>query len=140
MFNQKHIRYALRIVLRLYLENKVLSSKEIAQKEFLSYKFTTKILYYLKSKEIIKSIQGRRGGFYAHKPSNELFLLDIIKAFDQDISIVVCVENCPKFNNCKAQNFWNWMNKIFYEIIKNVSIKDILEGKYSEKILLLDFL
>jgi Rrf2 family protein len=133
MFYYKNFRYALRILLRLYIENKPLKAKEIAEKEYIPEKFTTKILFYLKKSGLVKSIQGRNGGFAINIPPENVYLIDISKALNDDsFELVECDLNCSKYDNCNAQNFWNFINGCYAKMFSSISLKHILDGTYDK--------
>jgi len=135
MLIQKSIRYALRILIRLSIENRALNSKEISLFENLSHGFTLKILYYLKEAGLVQAIRGRNGGYILAKKPQDITISKIFEAIpDVEEKLFDCDTNCKISNDCYVKTFWEWTNHIIGYTFSNVSIADIINNKFKEKI------
>jgi len=129
---QKDVRYSVRILIRLYIEQKPLNSNTISKFENISRKYVMKLLFYLKEKNLVKTIRGRNGGYSLVKDLKDIHLIDVIKAFNYETEIVRCPKNCPNYETCKAKNFWKWLNNHFFKLLSKITIKDIVDGNFKD--------
>ncbi|PLV55761.1 RrF2 family transcriptional regulator [Thermotoga sp. SG1] len=128
---QKHIRYALRLLMRLSLENRPMSSSELAEKEHITRSFTLKVLHYLKRSGLVSSIKGKNGGFVLARSADEISFLDIIKAFEKDLVIVDCSDRCENYKYCRAKYFWSWLSDNLKELFSSITLRDIASGSFA---------
>lgn len=135
MLIQKTVRYALRILVRLSIENRALNSKEISLSENLDHGFTLKILYYLKKAGLVQAIRGRKGGYVLAKKPDDITITKIFEAIpDVEERIIDCDTGCKFYKECCVKEFWKWTNHIIGYTFSNVSIADIISNKFREKI------
>ncbi|SHH33442.1 RrF2 family transcriptional regulator [Thermosipho atlanticus] len=127
---QKDIRYSVRILIRLSLEEKPINSKAISELENISRKYAMKLLFYLKEANLVKTIRGKNGGYTLVKDPHEIYLIDITRTFKSNIEIVSCPKDCPNHNFCKARKFWKWLNKEVFKLLSSTSLKDIIDGNF----------
>ncbi|ABQ47279.1 MAG TPA: Rrf2 family transcriptional regulator [Thermotoga sp.] len=128
---QKHVRYALRLLVRLSLENRPMSSSELAEKELITRNFTLKVLHYLKRSGLVNSIKGKNGGFVLAKSPDEISFLDVISVFEKDLVIVDCNSRCKNYRACRVKYFWNWLSDYLKDLFSNITIKDIASGTFT---------
>jgi len=105
--------YALQIIRRIYLEeNKVVTSKFIAEKENLSQGVVHRVLRTLGGAGMMKAHQGRgmiSGGFSMIKKIDEITLLDVVDSMENvDICHTIDEESREKestlFDKCDLVN------------------------------------
>lgn len=104
----KNIEYAI-FAIKYLSENKMkecISSKEISDSENIPFELLSKILQKLTREKIIVSIQGIKGGYQLLRDPEELSLMDISLALDQNIQITNCMfesagtDDCARVDNC----------------------------------------
>lgn len=130
----RNVRYALRMVIRLAITNRAVTSKELAETERITHRFTLKLLYYLKNAGILKSLRGRSGGYVLAKDPSKIRLLDIFVAMGSDITIVNCNPSCDLFNSCYAKDFWQCLNSLFKKIFEHTTIAHIMNNRCPEEL------
>jgi Rrf2 family protein len=96
-----------------------ISSSTISNNLNIPYDLLAKLLQKLVRKGIVKSEQGKYGGYSMIIPSEKLTLLKIINALDENVQLTNCSfdeatnEDCARINNCYIRNpFLNLQNKI----------------------------
>lgn len=127
--------YAMRILCRIYKEqNKVVTSKEIAEKEETSQGVTLKILRKLSQAGIVQAHQGRGqscGGFSLTRSIEHITMADVIVALEgMDIS-----ENLDRDFREKAKalnRMCDQINEYLGKLFSDYSIRDLLESDESE--------
>lgn len=89
------IRYGTRALIQLALNfgSRLLTLKEIADREKISEKYLGGILVALKSAGIVDSIKGKYGGYKLAKDPGAVSLLDIVSVFEKDILVNTHLEN-----------------------------------------------
>lgn len=104
-------QYAIRILNYIAVngDGKLYSAKELSEKLDIPYKFLTKIMTELAKAGFINSIRGRDGGFKLAKEALEVKLIDIMKAFNEDIcgsSCLLGIGECDSQNKCALHDQW----------------------------------
>ncbi|ACR79180.1 RrF2 family transcriptional regulator [Kosmotoga olearia] len=139
MLIQKTVRYALRILVKLSIENRALNSKEISLSENLDHGFTLKILYYLKKAGLVRAIRGRKGGYALAKNPEDITITKIFEAIpDVEERLIDCDTSCKFHKECYVKDFWELTNHIIGYTFSNVSIANIINNNFKEKIKFLE--
>ncbi|MBC8320760.1 MAG: Rrf2 family transcriptional regulator [Bacteroidetes bacterium] len=126
----KTTEYALKILSYMALDyNKLYSAEEIFKELKIPYRYLRKQLTILSKSDLIKSIQGKFGGYKLSKKLEDISLLDIIVASgDKQLS-----NNCFfGFNECAFQekcSFHNKWEKVRTEINMVLSTTNLAELK-----------
>ena len=125
--------YAIRALLFISLNGKdgFVLIREMSEKLNISFHFLTKILQKLKDNRIVKSHQGPKGGISLAKSSGKIFLIDILKIYDDDKIFYNCIlglHNCGKTTPCPVHDDWskilNRTKKLFYDTtIQKLTVK-----------------
>jgi len=115
--------YAVRAIVYMATSGKdVISTAELNKELDLPRAFMRKIFQSLEKEGYLVSIKGNQGGFSLNKPLNKIFLIDLIKIFQGDITMTECLfrkKICPNIKVCPVR-----------EKIKNIEkmVKNELEG------------
>ncbi|MBN2532013.1 MAG: RrF2 family transcriptional regulator [Spirochaetales bacterium] len=129
-------RYGVRAVLYLASTyyNRPVSIKTIANEEGISPEFLEQIFFRLKKAGIISSHRGPGGGFILNKNTSEITIMDILKALDETIFLVPCIndKDCKRIEECISRTIWEDLSKIIKNYFTNLTIKDILEKNKTE--------
>ncbi|MBK8947091.1 MAG: Rrf2 family transcriptional regulator [Ignavibacteriae bacterium] len=128
----KSVEYSI-LALKYISENKEikLSSSTISGELNIPYDLLAKLLQKLVRKGIVKSEQGKYGGYSLIVPSEKLTILQIINALDENIQLTNCsfenatTENCGRLNNCFIRTpFLNLQNKI-NDMFGSITLREI---------------
>lgn len=134
MIINKEIRYALRIVLRLAIENRLMNSNELSKSECIPHRFTLKILHFLKKDGLVKSVPGKKGGYVLNHPTDSITLSQILSIFKDDSeSFVSCEHDCPLKKECITKSFWQWFNDSLNSCFQKITIENILKGDFKDQ-------
>jgi len=109
-----------------YKKNTVSLSK-ISKALYISRPFATKIVYQLRKKRILGSVQGRNGGIFLLKDPQKLSVLDILNAMDFNSTLNDCIRNseiCPLLGNCQIHLFFKRQNRMLFKSFKEQTIAD----------------
>ena len=129
----KTTKYAIRILFFMANDNKkVYSTKYLQEKLKIPMKYLCKLMTDLSKKGLVKSIQGRGGGFILAKDPSKIFLSDIIDATEGMKKFDECIlgfEDCKDNNPCALHNIWTEIKRTLIPILKTTSLKDLKENK-----------
>jgi Rrf2 family transcriptional regulator, iron-sulfur cluster assembly transcription factor len=136
-------RYALRAILHLVNNGseKPISIRVLSAKTCLSPEFLEQIFFRLRKADLITSTRGPGGGFSFTKAPSEVSIDDIFMAIDEGYFITPCSildkENpldCDYSDECRACEFWKHTYNVMREYFGNVSIQNIVDGKFPASI------
>ncbi len=134
MFITRKTDYAIRSILYLCeKKNKIVDVNEIAKQKLIPKIFLSKILQKLCKKGVVKSLKGKKGGFYLAKDPSKLTLMEIIEIMQGPISINICVVNkrkCKLSNLCSVHPIWVNLREEMEEKFKRITFEElIIKGK-----------
>ena len=108
-----------------------LSSRKISDDLHIPYDLLSKLLQKLVRKGIIKSQQGKYGGYNLLIASDRLNILQIISALDENVQLTNCTfdtadkEDCSRIDDCCIRSpFWNLQNKI-NKMFESTTLKEL---------------
>lgn len=123
--------YALRIC--AYLAGKyqqgLVPISRLSRVLLISRPFTTKIVYYLKSENIVSTVQGKDGGVYLIRPPDSLTIYDVLQAMGFDSKINECLaegHQCPMEGHCRLHVFFMQQEKILIDNFKSKKISQVI--------------
>lgn len=89
---------------------KSVTAKEIAENHDISYELVAKVLQSLTKNDLVVSSLGSKGGYSLKKRSDEISLIDLIKAVEPDYQITECMRigniksDCSNLDCCKIKD------------------------------------
>jgi len=117
----KSVEYSI-LALKFISDNENLSSissRKISDELNIPYDLLSKLLQKLVKQRIIKSQQGKYGGYNMLISSDKLTILQIIDALEENIQLTNCTfenansDDCARIDDCCIRSpFWTLQNKI----------------------------
>lgn len=130
-------RYAIRILSFMAMQDTpMVSAKFLVEKLNISDKYLRSLMTKLAKKGLIRSIQGRDGGYVINKSTKELYLIEIISAVEEIEKYIGCVlgfEQCSSSNPCALHDKWNEIKQDTMTFLTNTTLSDIVESKHIMK-------
>lgn len=122
----REVDLALLLMTELY-EKKHLSLSEWAKEKKLPYRFLSKIAGKLKQAKLIKSREGRGGGYKLKKAAESIKIKAIIELIDGPIQPVSCFRGikCQHETWCKHKNLLGRLTKAVNQQLDKISLKDL---------------
>lgn len=111
-------------------EQAFVSIADISKSLDISFHFLTKIFQTLTKKGILESYRGPSGGVMLKIPSNQLFLIDIVKALEGEDFFDHCIlalPGCGKATPCPMHNAWSKISRQLKEEFSTTSLADLGE-------------
>lgn len=93
--------------------------------------FLRKILQILNRKGILESHKGVGGGFRLARKEADIYLLELVEAFQGPFKLNECFfkkEICPNKRSCRLKKKIDSIESNVYSELKNITIRSILEG------------
>lgn len=104
-------------------------SDEIAGRCGIPRTFLAQILAKLRSKGILGSVRGKRGGYYLKAEPQRLSLADVLEALEGPITLIRSIkeEDSPEteFVNTTIRDFFGRLQARGYELLKSMKIAEI---------------
>ena len=123
--------YSIRALVELCFSEKPISLKYLSEEHKLPYKYLEHLFRDLKSSGIVYSIAGSKGGYKLKKPSDEISLLDVLKAVEKEPSIHSCSQTIDKKyclgDSCRFINVWKNINFQIDEVYQKITLASIVE-------------
>lgn len=117
-------------------DEKVVSIKSMAERQQLSIYYLEQLFSSLKNAGIVKSIKGPGGGYIFAKPTEQIFLSEILEAVGENIKITKCgIENKHSCHldgkmKCNSHKLWYDLGEYILVYLKNTSLVDIANNNF----------
>ncbi len=129
-------QYGLRAMVylaKIFRKGRIVSLKEISQKEDISFDYLEKIISKLEKMGLIRAKKGVRGGYYLAKIPSKIKVGQIIKALEGEVSLVKCIAKkerfiCPRARKCLTKIFWQKLQKSFESALDSITLADLIKG------------
>ena len=126
-------RYAVMAMADLAKNNdrKPISLSEISLRQGISMSYLEQLFLKLRKNNLVQSERGPSGGYVLTKPPEEIQLLSIINAVDEEIQTVKCKKESKKGCNgksikCITHNLWDDLEIHINRFFEDNTLKDIL--------------
>ena len=127
-------RYAVMAMadLALYKDNGPVSLTEISLRQNISLPYLEQIFIKLKNNNLVKSTRGSHGGYVLEKPAEEIKILNIISAVDEEVKMLNCKKNSKKGCNnkstkCITHNLWDELDQHINGFFERVKLQDLVK-------------
>jgi len=131
-------KYGLRALINLasHHEGKPVYLKDIAQRENISLRYLENIFTKLRVAGILKSWQGRGGGFSFGCDIKDITLLDIVTTLEDNPSFCSCIEmpeSCEKSSSCITRDVLISISKSMKDFLSSITMSSLLEVHDKDK-------
>ena len=129
----KNTDYALRALMHLAgKKGGFVSSSEIAGKEKIPLAYLRRILQTLQKSKMIVTKEGSGGGACLQKPPDRIFVYDVIRAFQGDISLTRCIfreKHCHNTKTCLLRKEVLKVEDIVSAEFKKLTLKSLINTR-----------
>jgi Rrf2 family iron-sulfur cluster assembly transcriptional regulator len=124
-------RYAIMAMIDIAQQRSLtVSLNEIAERQSITVGYLEQIFSKLKKAEIITSSKGPGGGYKLSKNADEIKLVEVIKAVEENIRMTKCGEipSCMiKGVKCSTHYLWKGLERTIENYFTGITIKDAIE-------------
>ncbi len=125
----KQTDYALLAVSHLAKYDKFVSLSELVEETNMPQRFLARITAKLVSKRILKSKEGRSGGYKLAKELKDINLLKFLRIFEKNIAVVNCNDKkkkCSCKEACMHRTFFNdKLNQNLENLLSKWTLEDV---------------
>jgi len=131
-------RYGLRALIDLATHstgNNPVYLSDIAKRQDISEKYLEHIFSSLNRAGLVKSVRGRKGGYFLGLPADTITLDTILNILEGQCTLVDCVTDaaaCPKADGCATRDVWKMLGSKIEEATKGITLANLAE-KQKEK-------
>lgn len=111
--------------------------QDISRRQQISPRYLEQIFQNLKRAGILKSKRGPQGGYCLARKPEEITVLEILNATEQDVLLVDCAgatpkkpkrsSECPFEGNCVTQTVWEEASTLLNNLFGNMTLKTLCE-------------
>lgn len=138
-FSRK-IEYAL--IALVYMSNKktdeLTTARELSEKFLISLELMGKIMQSLARKNLIKSVQGVKGGYFIARPAEKIRLSEIMSAIDGPLRLVNCENKdrkpCERVEFCIIRRSMLNIQQNILDYFSSVTLKNFKEQLSTENL------
>ena len=119
--------------------NKPVSLRDISLRQSISLLYLEQIFLKLKKNNVVKSIRGIKGGYVLNKNPNEIKILEILEAVDEEIKTLGCKKESKKGCNgkttkCLTHNLWDELDSHINNFFEEKSLEDLVKDNTERRI------
>jgi len=111
--------------------------QDISRRQQISPRYLEQIFQNLKRAGILKSKRGPQGGYCLARKPDQITLLDILCATENDVMLVDCAgvgikkakrkSECPHEGNCITQTVWEEASTMLNDYFKGMTLQNLCE-------------
>ena len=131
---RRNTDYALRLMTNLagnYGKGTV-SSRQLAEKEEVSYQLTCKLMQKLNAAGLAKSRMGPKGGFFLSKNPSEINIVSIIEVIQGPVAVNTCLLDknvCFRQPDCPVRKKLAELQKYIKSFFNDVTLDQLLRSR-----------
>jgi len=103
---------------------------DIARRQKLSEKYLEQLMARLKSKGLLKSVRGPRGGYLLSRPPDKIRVIEIFEILEGPIEPVPCTASqfhCQNTARCAAFDLWDRLLSAIRDILEGTTLADLVQ-------------
>lgn len=104
----------------------------VAQRQQISLDYLEQLFLKLRRAGLVESLRGRHGGYKLGRPSDEIFVAEIMSAVEEGTRMTRCfgeqTSGCLGESRCLTHNLWNALGDQIESFLQSVSLKEVVDG------------
>ena len=125
-------RYGTRAVLEIALNRggDKLTRKQISRNQEIPSSYLENILISLKTKGIIRTIRGPKGGYELAKKPEEITIFEIVNILEGSSDSIPCLNDsnvCARSSICVTFDVWRRLQEVQKDFLSEITIKNLVE-------------
>ena len=127
------VRYGLRAMIEIS-NNKSspgILQKEISAAQEIPLKYLDSIITGLRNAGLIVNFAGKRSGYILTRPTTEISVYDVYRAFEPELTLVNCAcpgNECSRINICPATDYWSELNNVIKNQMESSTLEQIIKN------------
>jgi len=127
-------RYALRAMVDLaqHRDQEPVQRKDIAARQEISNDYLAQLFLKLKKAKLVESVRGPGGGYVLAQSATEISAGDVLRAVEESIRPVHCVENgqderCTRADGCPTRVLWARLGDAVVRVLDSTTLAELCE-------------
>ena len=129
------LRYGVRMVVTLAQKGTVMTTGQLAEEMGVSPLYLRQLALPLQKMGFMKGLRGAKGGYSLTVEPAEITLFEIIRAYDEDFSLLDCIKlphSCTRSYSCTSRYLWKELSELMKKTLQNMTLKDLMEKGRSD--------
>ena len=106
-----------------------ISASELEKGIGVSGKYLEKIMRLLGSRSIVSANRGANGGYYLLKDPKDITIGEIVRALEDDMKIIECVDKNGTCKCCPSQRVWKKLYTGINDVLDSMTLSQVLNGE-----------
>jgi len=118
------------MVVTLAQKGEVMNTAGLAREMGVSPLYLRQLAPVLERAGIIQGFRGVKGGYRLKTRPEEITLAEIIKAFDEDFSLLDCVKStksCDRSRDCTTRYLWKGLSDVIKNSLQSLTLEDLMK-------------
>jgi Rrf2 family iron-sulfur cluster assembly transcriptional regulator len=128
-------RYAVTAMLDLAInrENGPITLSDISKRQGISLSYLEQLFSKLRRNGLVDSARGPGGGYRLSRDADEITIVEVIEAVDENISADHCkgMKNCRDGQGCLSHELWTELSCQIREFLSNITLAQVIK-KHAE--------
>lgn len=111
----------------------VVTVREVAEHYNIPSKLLAKIFHELKSSQLLRSHQGKNGGYSLALKPDQVTLAQVVDVIEGRTTVVICFDSegyrCPQYDHCNIVNPMEQLNARLRGFLESVTLQDFVANK-----------
>lgn len=124
-------RYAVTAMLDLALHSQSgpVSLAEISGRQEISLSYLEQLFSKLRKRELVRSVRGPGGGYCLQRPSEDVFIAEIVDAVDERVDATNCrgKSDCQDGAVCLTHCLWSDLSEHIRSFLQGISLAELIQ-------------
>jgi FeS assembly SUF system regulator len=106
----------------------VVTARGLSSETDIPWPTVVKLLKMLMAGGVLRSIQGRKGGYALARPASKISLIDIIEMIEGPVALTECnreTGNCGIQTSCQVHRHWRVINNAVRQSLAAITLADM---------------
>jgi Rrf2 family iron-sulfur cluster assembly transcriptional regulator len=123
-------RYAVTAMLDLtiHADDKPVSLSEISERQSISLSYLEQLFSRLRQSELVTSVRGPGGGYRLGRPSEDIYIAQIIEAVNESVDTTSCQGkgDCQGGEICLTHALWDELTAEIHNFLNSISLAHLM--------------
>ena len=119
---------ACHILAKNYPDN-IVSASALESQISVSGKYLERIMRMLSARGIVTANRGTNGGYMLTRAPEEITIGEIVRALEDDMTIIECVKDGAKCKCCPSAGVWKKLYDGINGLLDEMNLKQMMEGE-----------